>query len=408
MNPMPMEESTSMRERRVPTEQPTMRNAGAATDSRIVKIVEAIKSVGPRNCSLISRMTGIPIETVRYKIKRQLLRKGIGFHAVVDYELLGLERHWVTMDFSERFRSRAPRILDVLSKFGLTYYIRVLPHSSYETMIAIPPSGLEKYKEILSYMASSGVLNLYHIEPLDWVHCVSLRPEYYNFDKGQWDFSWSSLVPLTIRPNPLQRVPNGETKPDMMDLFILKEMQVSSLTHLTTIAKKLGVGPKTLRYHYVQHVREDNLLAGYAVRWSGASRNSTGLVILLVRLLNVEPNSISGLEKVFFELPFTWQQMYSERGNVFTAILSLPSDQYVNTLSYLASALPQFRGKMETLVLDNKYAMSYTIPYEMFDPVKGWTLDSAAVRAALEQVVGEAEAPGQESRHSKQIQRESL
>jgi len=127
-----------------------------------------------------------------------------------------------------------------------------------------------------------------------------------------------------------------------------------------------------------------------------------------VRLLNVEPNSISGLEKVFFELPFTWQQMYSERGNVFTAILSLPSDQYVNTLSYLASALPQFRGKMETLVLDNKYAMSYTIPYEMFDPVKGWTLDSAAVRAALEQVVGEAEAPGQESRHSKQIQRESL
>jgi DNA-binding Lrp family transcriptional regulator len=394
---MPNEESAPPRARRVPVLRPVGEDTIVTRDSRIVKIVEAIKSVGPRNCSLISRMTGIPIETVRYKIKRQLLRKGIAFHAVVDYELLGLERYWVTMDFQERFRSQAPQILDVLSKFGLTYYIRVLPYSSYETMIAIPRNSLHKYEEMLSQMTSSGVLNLYHIEPLDWVHCVSLRPEYYDFDKGQWDFSWSSLVPLSIRPNPLQRVPDGETKPDMMDLFILKEMQVSSLTHLTTIAKKLGVGPKTLRYHYVQHVRKDNLLAGYAVRWSGASRNSSSLVILLVRLLNVEPNSISDLEKVFFELPFTWQQTYSEKGGVFTAILSLPSDQYVNTLSHLASALPQFRGKMETLVLDNKYAVPYSIPYEMFDPVKGWNFDATAARIALGRVVGKIEAPSQKN-----------
>ena len=392
--------SASMKERRIATAHPAPEKVKPARDSRIVSIVEAIKSVGPRNCSLISRMTGIPIETVRYKIKKQLMKKGIAFHAVVDYELLGLERYWVTMDFSETFRSRAPQILDALSKFGLTFYIRVLPYSSYETMIAIPAGGLEKYKEIIGHMASAGVLNMYHVEPLDWVHCVSLRPEYYDFERGVWDFDWSSLVPMTIRPNPLQRVPDGETKPDMMDLFILSEMQVSSLTHLTTIAKKLGVGPKTLRYHYVQHVTKDSLLAGYAVRWNGLSRTAGSLVILLVRLMDVGSDSVSDLEKVFFELPFTWQQAYSQRGKVYTAILSLPSDQYVNTLSYLASALPQFRGKTETLVLDNKYAMSYTIPYEMFDPDKGWILNPAAARNALDRVVGKIEVPSQENKRA--------
>lgn len=365
---------------------------GRANDSRIVEIVEAIKSVGPRNCSLISRMTGIPIETVRYKIKKQLLRKGIAFHAVVDCELLGLQRYWITMDFAEKFRESAPQILDALSKFGLTFYIRVLPHSSYEAMLAIPPNGLGRYKEILNHMVSTGVLNLYHVESLDWVHSVSLRPEYYDFDEGKWKFNWSSLVPMTIRPNPLQRVPDGKTEPDVLDLFILKELQINSLTHLTAIARKLRIGPKTLRYHFVQHVKKNNLLAGYAVRWSGISRMSQELVILLVRVMGVKPDSISDLEKAFLEVPFTWQQAYSGADASFTAILSLPSDQYVNTLSYLASSLPQYREKTETLVLDTKHAMSYTIPYEMFDPDKGWNLSAAAACAAVDMVARKAQA----------------
>ncbi len=389
-----------MGESRTATSHVASEKAGKTKDPRIVKIVEAIKSVGPRNCSLISRMTGIPIETVRYKIKKQLMKKGIAFHAVVDYELLGLERYWVTMDFSEKFRGQAPRILDILSKFGLTFYTRVLPYSSYETMIAVPPGGLEGYKEILTHMISAGLLSTYQIEGLDWVHCVSLRPEYYDFERGVWNFDWSSLVPMTIRPNPLQRVPDGKTKPDMMDLFILSEMQISSLAHLTTIARRLGVGPKTLRYHYIQHVMKDNLLAGFAVRWNGLSRASSSLVILLVRVTDVGPEAISDVERVFFELPFTWQQAYSQKERTSIAILSLPSDQYVSTLSYLASALPRFRGKTETLVLDNKFAMSYTIPYEMFDPDKGWILSSVAACKALDQEAGRIETATQTSKRS--------
>jgi len=381
----------------MPREGPTSPHAtevekeGSANDSRIVAIVEAIKSVGPRNCSLISRMTGIPIETVRYKIKKQLLRKNVAFHAVVDYELLGLQRYWVTLDFAERFRETAPQVLDTLSRFGLTSYIKALPHSSYETMVALPPNGLDKYEEVLAHMSSIGILNFCRVESLDWVHNVSLRPEYYDFDRGKWSFSWTSLVPLTIRPSPQPKTSDDKIRPDPLDLFILKELQVNSLTHLTIIARKLGVGPKTLRYHFVQHVKKGNLLAGYVVRWGEISRASRGLVALLVRAVGVKPDSMPDLERVFLEVPFTWLQTYSSAEASYTAMLGLPSDQYVNTLSYLASNLRPWRDETETLVLDTKYAMSYTIPYEMFDPDKGWRFDSSAARAAIDSVVGEVQ-----------------
>ncbi|MFQ6076117.1 MAG: hypothetical protein ACE5Z5_08290, partial [Candidatus Bathyarchaeia archaeon] len=86
-------------------------------------IVEAIKRVGPRNCSLISRLTGIPVETVRYKIRRQLIRKGIRVHLSVDYNKLCLLRNWITLDFNDEYSELAPSMLDVLSRIGyLTYY----------------------------------------------------------------------------------------------------------------------------------------------------------------------------------------------------------------------------------------------------------------------------------------------
>lgn len=366
-------------------------------DSKIVSIVEAIKSVGPRNCSLISRMTGVPIETVRYKIKKQLLRKGIKFHAVVDYEMLGLKRYWLTMDFSEEFRAAAAQILDSLSKFGLTFYVRILPHGLYGAMVAIPSDSSQKYEGILDYMTSSGILNFYRMDPLDWVQNVSLRPEYYDFDKGKWSFSWSSLAPLTIRPNPLQRVPNDDEKLDALDLFILKELQINSLTHLTTMARKLGIGSKTLRYHYVSHVRKRNLLAGYAVRWSGLTRGEKGLVVLLVRVSGVTNDSIGDLEKTFLELPFTWLQAYSEENSTFISVLSLPADQYVDTLTYLGSSLPEFRERAETLVLDTRTVMSYTIPYEMFDADKGWELKATAAKSAVDMAIKRTPAQSPET-----------
>jgi len=363
----------------------------SVSDSKVISIVEAIKSVGPRNCSLISRMTGIPIETVRYKIKRQLLRKGITFHATVDYEMLGLKRYWVTMEFSDDFRKFAPQILDSLSKFGLTFYSRALPYSSYETMIAIPEGALGKCRETLDYMISRGILASYRVTPLSWVQHVSLRPEYYNFRRGKWDFRWNSLVPLTIRPSPLRCLPDGGWELDSLDLFVLKELQVNSITHLTSMAKKLGIGSKTLRYHYVNHVKGRNLLAGFAVKWSGLSRGSQGLVVLLVRVRGVGLDSIPGLEEAFLRLPFTWMQSYSEEESTFIAVLSLPSEQYVNTLSFLASSLPTYRDRIETLVLDTKYVMSYTVPYEMFDPDKGWHYDPKAAKAALDYALGKVQ-----------------
>ncbi|MEM0054529.1 MAG: hypothetical protein QXL89_10120, partial [Nitrososphaeria archaeon] len=54
-------------------------------DEEMKLIVDSIKKYGPKNISAISRTTGLPIETVRYRIKNQLKEMGIRFHISINY-----------------------------------------------------------------------------------------------------------------------------------------------------------------------------------------------------------------------------------------------------------------------------------------------------------------------------------
>ena len=69
-----------------------------------VTIVNTIKEVGPRNVTLISRITGIPTETVRYKINKQLAAKGFRVHIAVDFHKLAMKSYSVVLDFSDEYR----------------------------------------------------------------------------------------------------------------------------------------------------------------------------------------------------------------------------------------------------------------------------------------------------------------
>ncbi len=157
-------------------------------------IVEAIKRVGPRNCSLISRMTGIPTETVRYKIDEQLVRKGIIIRVSVDYNKLGLARNWLTLNFSDEYDELAPRILDALSKIGyLIYYGRVVPRRNYVSIAALPPKAKAEYRKFLNGLIDLSILTSYKMDELAWVRYLSMRPEYYDFSTRTWKINWEGL-----------------------------------------------------------------------------------------------------------------------------------------------------------------------------------------------------------------------
>ncbi|MCI4439014.1 hypothetical protein JHC27_04100, partial [archaeon] len=323
-------------------------------DSRLIAIIEAIKTVGPRNCSLISRMTGIPVETVRYKITKQLIRKGIAFRPIVDFELMGLRRAFVRMNFNKEVQNRATEILDNLHPFGLTYYARTLPNGAYETMFAMPYYQTRLYEVFFERLVEEKILNSFEISPLDYVQSVSLRPEYYDFKKGEWKIDWDNLVPMGIRlSNEEAFAPSRDlVKVDFIDLLIVHEMQRNAFFKINQLQKSLNINSKTLRYHFVSHLVKNRVIAGYNVWWRGLKRENTRITVIIVKAKDVTPYEETKLQEISLKLPFSWNYAYSSKMRTFYLMLSAPSEYYTALLSKIADSFMNFNERIESITLD--------------------------------------------------------
>lgn len=342
-------------------------------------IVEAIKKVGPRNCSLISRMTGIPVETVRYKIRKQLMRKWVKFHVSVDYNKLGLVRNWVTLNFNDGYDEVAPKILDTLSKVGyLIYYGRVIPQGNYVSLIALPIRANAEYKRFLNSLIDIGALTSYEINELAWVRSLSMRSEYYNFSTGTWNIDWERLDQSKVIVKEMGVNYANEPLVDKIDLLILKEFQINSAASIAAIARKLRMEPKTIRYHYMEHIIRRDLIVNYIVRWQrDIERNERhSFLRMFIQFKNLMRRELLGVQNVFHRLPFTWFDALSSDQRLYLVYVTLPMTQYINALDYLRRNISGNGHKFEIDLIDPTCTKSYTIPYEMFDGNQGWVFDA--------------------------------
>ncbi|NHV06559.1 MAG: hypothetical protein HA495_04390 [Thaumarchaeota archaeon] len=361
-------------------------------DSRLIAIIEAIKTVGPRNCSLISRMTGIPVETVRYKITKQLIRKGIAFRPIVDFELMGLRRAFVRMNFNKEVQNRATEILDNLHPFGLTYYARTLPNGAYETMFAMPYYQTRLYEVFFERLVEEKILNSFEISPLDYVQSVSLRPEYYDFKKGEWKIDWDNLVPMGIRlSNEEAFAPSRDlVKVDFIDLLIVHEMQRNAFFKINQLQKSLNINSKTLRYHFVSHLVKNRVIAGYAIYWRGLSNMYNDKITgVLVKVRNILYYEKVKLEEISLKMPFSWNYAYSSKTGTFYLMLFTPSEYSTVLLSKITDNLSGFNERTESIILDYKKVRAFTIPIALYDrELKEWAFNEPKALNVIQNILG--------------------
>ena len=352
-------------------------------------IIGAIKRVGPRNCSLISRLTAIPIETVRNKIHKQLIRKGIRFHISVDYSKLGLTRNWVTLDFEDEYSKLAPSILDTLSRIGyLIYYGRLVPQGSYVSIIACPFETKREYRRFLSGLIDLGILVSYEIDELDNVQQHFMKHKHYDFRKGAWNIDWTNIDQSKAIMTKVLEDSTYELMADKTDLLILKQLQLDPTATYAKIARELKTNQKTVRYHYIEHIVGRRLIKEYIIRWTaGFGVNERHSILgLIVQISNITGEALSAVQKVFHNLPFTWFDSFSHDQRLYLAYVVPPVTEYVNALNYLRRNIPKpCLQNFEVGLVDMSCSMGYTIPYEMFDEELGWVFD---VDKALEEFSG--------------------
>lgn len=343
-------------------------------------IIGAIKRVGPRNCSLISRLTSLPIETVRHKIEKQLVSKGFRFHVNVDYKKLGLVRHWLTLYFSDEYSELATKILDILSRTGyLIYFGRIVPQGSYASIIALPVDAIEEYTRFLEGFIDLGILDSYEIDELAHVQQHFIKHEFYDFKKGTWNVNWAELeqskadLPKTVENQ------SYEMMADEKDLHILEQLQFDPTASFAKIARELNMNQKSVRYHYFKHIVGRHLIKEYIVRWQASlgKNERRAIFSLIVQLRNFKSGDLSTVQEIFHKVPFTWFDAFSVDGGFYLAYVTLPMAQYVNLLDFLRRNLPkQYLDSLKMSLIDMFCSMGYTIPYEMFNEEHGWVFDA--------------------------------
>ncbi len=338
------------------------------------RIIEAIKRVGPKNVSLLAKMTGAHQETIRYKIKKQLRGLGFRIHADVDFGKIGLVLHWSTLKFSRQYLQSANRILTILNEIGyLTYYAKIIPQSHYVALFALPAGSTNEYRKFLGYLQKLGIIEDFSFAETLVSRHNSMNPKYFNFQSGKWDVDWSRVK--LDQGNPL-RVDGQKVEgwPDYYDLLIIKEYQIDALQHVAAIARKLKLNQKTLEYHYRAHIQKEKLIPRYNVRWTQDIEKSLSHSVQLTRLTasGLDADEFLKLQRIISKIPFLWaEELLGDK--TYIATLLIPAQEAITTFDFLSTEVPNLGAKLNVGFIKPHDAYLFTIPYNMFG--EGWSFD---------------------------------
>lgn len=353
------------------------------------KLVRAIMQVGPGNFSLLSRLTGIPSETVRYKIKHQLLKRGINIHAIADASKLQLQRTIVQMRFTEKYHPISKPILQALHELTyLAYYSGELMTRQYYTIFAMPIQFRSELVEFLDAMVNFDMLESYSVKPVIWTNYISLRPELFDFQKGRWDIDWQNLKFLDDIPQ-IFPITYPSVGFDLPDILIVSELTMNALANLSDISRNIGMNPKTLQYHFTKHVLDKRMISNYAVRWTGDIDSTRKHRIIFSRLYanDLSRQELDLVRKVVYSLPFTWAEMLTENRQLFVSEICIPVEHLVYVQYFLNNNLGNLANRIELRTIDPTSSFAFTLTTSLFDTVlQTWTYDLQQNIARLEKL----------------------
>jgi DNA-binding Lrp family transcriptional regulator len=339
------------------------------------RIIDAIRSVGPKNVSLISRMTGAHVETIRYKIKKQFRKLCFKIHADVDYRRLGLTLHWATFHFTRSYYEAAPKILRTLNQIGyLTYFAKIVPQGHHVALFALPNVSTQHYRSFLSRIQKMGILADFTIDEVLVNRHRSMDPRFFNFHSGKWEVQWNMVKEEAGAPLQLDKK-ESRSVADYYDLLLIKELQIDALQHVVAAARKLKVNQKTFEYHYRAHVLKQRLIPSYIVRWTQDTEKTLIHTVMLTRMTfkGLSHAELLRTQSAVSKIPFLWAEDLLSDGT-YIATLAIPVEEVVTTYDYLNGEVYDLNSKVEIGYIKLPDSSLFTIPYNMFSD-KGWKFD---------------------------------
>lgn len=343
--------------------------------SDISKLVEAINRVGIQNVSLLSRLAGMPKETIRYMLRKTFPELGLRTDVVIDYAKLGLERYFAMLKFNPNALDQASELLHRLAKVAfLTYRCGLAFEPWHIAMFAVPVSVFEQFQAFLNRIEGLGILTSVRTERLEWDRRPELKSKYHDFASRTWTVDWDRVnAQFEPSPAPLPvHEPMASPEIDGTDVLIAKELELDSRRNFTEIARKLAINDRTLRWHYANHVSP--MITSHYVRWLPAGPNQEVKIIgLLCEFNDLSRSRLAKIRNLFNKFPFTWYEGGRKDG-YYQAHSGIPAEHLISSLRFLNKNLREVVSEWRTHALDLSTSYWYEIPYENFKE-DGWFFD---------------------------------
>jgi len=238
-------------------------------DSLDIKILEALGVYGPRSVSRLGNKINVPIPTVRDRIKELKSRFSLYLRAKVYHTFIGLKKAFIFARATPGYERLLWESLKA-NDYWLYLATRYDTAESYYGIYGIPIDHIDEFEQFLKEIKK---LKIAQDIDLFWstsIHTVNLADNWYDHDSEQWVFEWDKWMKDiesqgTSLPYTLMEPQSYPQKADRIDIIILKELQKNAECELCNVAKLLDVSPKTVQYHFQNHVIGKGLIEGYYV-----------------------------------------------------------------------------------------------------------------------------------------------
>jgi DNA-binding Lrp family transcriptional regulator len=364
----------------LPTERKA-RTRGRSTGLE-ARLVEAVTKHGPKNISLLSRVTGAHPETVRYKVKRQFRKFGFKIYSEPDLARIGLTRYLADLRLSPKYSSSAGSVMKALGEAAyLTYYARVVPQGHYSCVFELPPDSGEDHYTFLEHLQKSGVLKSFTLQRVKVSRRRSINPQHFNFRSGRWAIDWQRL--RSEQPRQLAEQQAHQTpQADMYDLMLVAEFQRNPMAHVVRVAKQLSVHQKTLEYHFRAHVQRLKLIPEFTVRWfpeveKPAKATHPAIVSLTFRDLSQDFRAV---QQAVSKLPYLWTEDLLQDGT-YAVKATMPAADTAPALSFVGEAAPDLYGRVDVGFVRRGEEAILPIPSWLYK--EGWHYDLDAVKSGF-------------------------
>lgn len=361
-------------------------------NSRTVQLVRLLSEIGP-DIPEISRRLGQFKESVRYRYKEKILNRGFAVQAAVDHEKLGLKRLMLIAEVSDLYKNYAQSIFTAMHELCYVVgFARTLIGGEYVINLSVPIEYVAQIRDFFLDLKEKGMFARLEILEFDWLRNVPMKPEFYDFDTGRWDFDWQKE--WTGDFDSAAYAPSSGGKFDYVDLLIMKELQIDANKSLKEISDKLDVNYKKLAWHHTTHVLAKRMLSGFIVNWMGTKydynldkalhrKHRYFAVDMFVR--DLSELELMTLRSSVDRLPFLWGEA---GGRNYFAEFAFPVDVVVEGLQYLGNITSSVKDRMRIYPIDQTEAVGFTIAYQMYSSgTREWTFNPQDLSARFDQLM---------------------